>query len=203
MFFMATVASLNSLYIAVARTVVTLFARVGYPVAAVQARHRGRRDRRRARRHRGRHDGDESRGRRRRVGAVASADHGPRRLADGESSGFRQERAQGQLEDVRRLHPGGWPRDQGFHTWHTFVTTRAVENTIYIMSTNWAGLNNGGTAFCPPFVDGDEACLNKLKTKPDVLIGTVDMAHLENVKKKYPYLKDRNQDMYAELEERS
>ncbi len=101
------------------------------------------------------------------------------------------------------LHPGGWPRDKGFFTWHTFVTTRAVENTIYIMSTNWAGLNNGGTAFCPPFVDGDEACLNKLKTKPDVLIGTVDMAHLENVKKKYPYLRDRNQDMYAELAERS
>ena len=100
------------------------------------------------------------------------------------------------------LHPGGWPRDKGFFTWHTFVTTRAVENSIYIMSTNWAGLNNGGTAFCPPFVDGDEACLNKLKTKPDVLIGTVDTAHVENVKKKYPYLKDRNQDMYATLIER-
>ena len=100
------------------------------------------------------------------------------------------------------IHPGGWPRDKGFFTWHTFVTTRAVENTIYIMSTNWAGLYNGGTAFCPPFVDGDEACLKKLKTKPDVLIGTVDRAHLENVKKKYPYLKDRNQDMYAKFVER-
>jgi nitrilase len=100
------------------------------------------------------------------------------------------------------LHPGGWPRDKGFFTWHTFVTTRAVENTIYIMSTNWAGLNNGGTAFCPPFVDGDEACLSKLKNEPDVLIGTVDMAHLENVKEKYPYLKDRNQDMYAGQAER-
>jgi predicted amidohydrolase len=42
----------------------------------------------------------------------------------------------------------------------------------------------------------------KLKSKPDVLIGTVDMAHLESVKKKYPYLKDRNQDMYVELAER-
>ncbi len=100
------------------------------------------------------------------------------------------------------LHPGGWPRDKGFFTWHTFVTTRAVENAIYIMSTNWAGLNNGRTAFCPPFVDGDEACLSKLKSKPDVLIGTVDMAYLESVKKKYPYLKDRNQDMYVELAER-
>jgi nitrilase len=101
------------------------------------------------------------------------------------------------------LHPGGWPRDQGFFTWHTFVTTRAVENTIYIMSTNWAGLNNGRTVFCPPFVDGDKACLSKLKSKPDVLIGTVDMAHLESEREKYPYLKDRNQDMYAWLAERT
>ena len=95
------------------------------------------------------------------------------------------------------LHPGGWPRDQGFFTWHTFVTTRAVENTIYIMSTNWAGLNNGRTAFCPPFVDGDKVCLSRLKSKPDVLIGTVDMAHLKCEREKNPYLKDRNQDMYA------
>ena len=97
------------------------------------------------------------------------------------------------------LHPGGWPRDKGFFTWHTFVTTRAVENTIYIMSTNWAGINNGGTAFCPPFVDGDEACLTELNSKPEVLIGSVDMAHLENVRKNYPYLKDRNREMYPQL----
>jgi len=101
------------------------------------------------------------------------------------------------------LHPGGWPRDQGFHTWHTFITTRAVENTIYIMSTNWAGLNNGGTVFCPPFVDGDTACLSRLKTKPGVLVGTVDMAHLRGERKKYPYLKDRNQSMYAGFAEKS
>ncbi len=97
------------------------------------------------------------------------------------------------------LHPGGWPRDKGYFTWHTFVTTRAVENTIYIMSTNWAGPNNGGTAFCPPFVDGDKACLHKLKTKPDVLTGTVDMMHMENIRAQYPYLMDRNQERYTEL----
>ena len=101
------------------------------------------------------------------------------------------------------LHPGGWPRDKGFFTWHTFVTTRAVENTIYIMSTNWAGINNGRTVFCPPFVDGDKVCLSNLNGKPDVLIGTVDMAHIENVRNKYPYLKDRNQDMYANFAKRS
>ena len=74
-----------------------------------------------------------------------------------------------------------------------------MENAIYIMSTNWAGLNNGRTVFCPPFVDGDKACLSMLNSRPDVLIGTVDMAHIANVKEKYPYLKDRNQDMYAGL----
>ena len=97
------------------------------------------------------------------------------------------------------LHPGGWPRDEGFFTWHTFVTTRAVENTIYIMSTNWAGLNNGRTVFCPPFVDGDKACLRMLESEPDVLIGTVDMAHIESEREKHPYLRDRNQDMYATI----
>ena len=51
--------------------------------------------------------------------------------------------------------------------------------------------------FFPTFVDGDKACLSKLKSEPDVLIGTVDMAHIENEREKYPYLKDRNQEMYA------
>ena len=97
------------------------------------------------------------------------------------------------------LHPGGWPRDKGFFTWHTFVTTRAVENTIYIMSTNWAGLNNGGTVFCPPFVDGDKDCQSSIGKKPGVLIGTIDTAQLKSVREKYPYLKDRNQDMYSRL----
>jgi predicted amidohydrolase len=96
------------------------------------------------------------------------------------------------------LHPGGWPRDQGFHTWHTFVTTRAVENTIYIMSTNWAGQENGHTVFCPPFVDGQEFRLNKLESEPGLLVGTVDVDHLERVRKTYTYLEDRNRSMYNE-----
>lgn len=96
------------------------------------------------------------------------------------------------------LHPGGWPRDEGFHTWHTFVTTRAVENTIYIMSTNWAGQENGHTVFCPPFVDGQESRLSKLESEPGLLIGTVDVDHLERVRKNYTYLEDRNLSMYSE-----
>ncbi|WP_457554234.1 carbon-nitrogen hydrolase family protein [Desulfobacula sp.] len=93
------------------------------------------------------------------------------------------------------LHPGGWPRDEDFHTWHTFMQVRAMENSIYIMSTNWAGLDNGCTAFCPPLLDS-ESKLEKLGSAPDVLSGIVDMRYLKEVRRKHPYLTDRNADMY-------
>jgi len=94
------------------------------------------------------------------------------------------------------LHPGGWPRDEGFHTWHTFVKVRAMENSIYIMSTNWAGPDNGGTAFCPPFLDGKTSRLEKLGRAPGLLTGIVDLTYLEQTRQKYPYLADRNPGMY-------
>ena len=90
------------------------------------------------------------------------------------------------------LHPGGWPRDEGFHTWHAFVQVRAMENSIYIMSTNWAGRYNGWTAFCPPFIDGEKFKLKKLGIAPGVLSGIVDICLLEEVRRTYPYLTDRN-----------
>jgi nitrilase len=95
------------------------------------------------------------------------------------------------------LHPGGWPRDEGFHTWHMFVQVRAMENSIYIMSTNWAGPDNGGTAFCPPFLDGEKCKLEKLGGAPGVLSGIVDIRYIEEVRRTYSYLTDRNSDMYC------
>jgi omega-amidase len=94
------------------------------------------------------------------------------------------------------LHPGGWPRDEGFATWHLFVQVRAMENSIYIMSTNWAGPDNGCTAFCPPFLDGEKRKLEKLGTGPGVLSGIVDMRYLAEVRRTYSYLTDRNGDRY-------
>ena len=98
------------------------------------------------------------------------------------------------------LHPGGWPRDEGFHTWHTFVQVRAMENSIYIMSPNWAGPDNGSTAFCPPFLDGEKRKLEKLGSTPGVLSGIVDAHYLKQVRSTYPYLTDRNIDMYDKNE---
>lgn len=95
------------------------------------------------------------------------------------------------------LHPVGWPRDEGFHTWHPFVLTRAVENTISIMSTNWAGSGNGYTVFCPPFVDGQTSVPVFLEDEPGVLVGTVDPAALRAIRGEYPFLADRNREMYG------
>ena len=91
------------------------------------------------------------------------------------------------------LHPGGWPKDECFFSWHTFVQTRAMENQIYIMSTNWAGLGNGRSAFCPPFVDGQSNSIQSLGDSPGVLSGVVDLHYLMEVRKKYPYRSDRSE----------
>lgn len=94
------------------------------------------------------------------------------------------------------LHPGGWPKDEGFHSWHTFVQVRAMENQIYIMSTNWAGQNNGCTAFCPPFIDGEKRRIETLDNAPGLLSGVVDLAYLAAIRAQYPYLLDRCSVMY-------
>ena len=90
------------------------------------------------------------------------------------------------------LHPGGWPKDECFYSWHTFVQVRAMENQIYVMSTNWAGADNGNSVFCPPFVDGQKKCIKTLNDTPGVLSGIVDLRYLGRVRKKYPYLTDRS-----------
>ena len=94
------------------------------------------------------------------------------------------------------LHPGGWPKDDGFHTWHMFVQVRAMENSIYIMSTNWAGSDNGHTAFCPPVIDGNKNTIISLGDPPGALSGIVRKAHLQDVRRTYPLLKDRRDSAY-------
>ena len=90
------------------------------------------------------------------------------------------------------LHPGGWPKDECFDTWHTFVQVRAMENQIYVMSTNWAGEDNGSTLFCPPFVQAQKHEMHTLGDAPGVLSGVVDLEYLKEVRTRLPYLVDRS-----------
>ena len=94
------------------------------------------------------------------------------------------------------LHPGGWPRDESFLTWHSFVSTRAIENSIYIMSPNRAGSHNGCSIFCPPFVDYKTIQPQTLGDEEGVLTGQVDMRYLHHIRSTYTLLKDRRTDLY-------
>ena len=50
------------------------------------------------------------------------------------------------------VHPSAFVRDATFPMYHTFVTTRAVENGIYVLSVNFAGADFGESIAAPPWV---------------------------------------------------
>lgn len=91
------------------------------------------------------------------------------------------------------LHPVAFERDNTFYSWRPFVVTRALENQVYVLSLNRAGENNGGTIFCPPWVD---------ETKPEVVLGheegcyrfDVDPDVLESVRSGYNLRSDLRDD---------
>jgi len=88
------------------------------------------------------------------------------------------------------LHPGGWPRDAGFKTWHTFVITRAIENQIYIASVNRASDQNGASIFCPPMID-DNSKPTVLGTEEGFLVGEISLDYVRHVRKIYDLRGDR------------
>lgn len=96
------------------------------------------------------------------------------------------------------LHPGGWPRDAGFASWHPTVFTRAIENSIYIMSINRAGHENGHSVFCPPYPDFQTCHPTYLpdREQEGILIGHVDLDELAQTRQTYPLQSDRRPDMY-------
>ena len=100
---------------------------------------------------------------------------------------------------VLLLHPGGWPRDAGFRSWHPTVFTRAIENSMYIMSINRAGEENGHSVFCPPYPDFESIQPTYLDDREaeGLLVGEVDLNVLEHLRRTYPLLSDRRPDMYA------
>ncbi|MDJ0839786.1 MAG: carbon-nitrogen hydrolase family protein [Acidobacteriota bacterium] len=95
------------------------------------------------------------------------------------------------------IHPGGWPRDEGFQSWHPFVITRAIENGIYVMSPNRAGSENGHSIFCPPYPDMIDEYPTRLGEEEAVLVGVVDPGHLARIHRDYPLRTDRRPELYG------
>jgi len=88
------------------------------------------------------------------------------------------------------LHAGGWSRDTGFITWHTFVITRAVENQIYIMSNNRASENNGATIFCPPMIS-ETSKVQVLGTEEGLIVGEISVDFIRKARNEHNYRGDR------------
>ncbi|HTO23382.1 MAG TPA: carbon-nitrogen hydrolase [Spirochaetia bacterium] len=111
----------------------------------------------------------------------------------------------------------GWhPREkeavgeQQRDAWVTVQRGHAISNGVYVAAVNRAGLEKprddaagiefwGGTFLCDPFgvvvararTDGEE-----------VVLGTVDPARVEEVRRGWPFLRDRRVDAYAGLDQR-
>lgn len=88
-------------------------------------------------------------------------------------------------------HVGAYARDATFPTWHQFVTARALENQVHLISLSRAGDDFGGSIHCPPWIDD---------TIPPTLFPdhaeafarlTLDRASITAARDTFPYLKDR------------
>src|SRR5437667_5232392 len=94
--------------------------------------------------------------------------------------------------------------------WRTIQRSHAIANGVYVAAVNRVGhekpvaggpgLEFRGTSFlCDPFgVVVAEASTDK----EEIVVGEVDLARLEDVRRNWPFLRDRRIDAYAGLEKR-
>jgi len=95
------------------------------------------------------------------------------------------------------LHCGAYYRDESFKTWHDFVTTRAMENQIYLLSLNRAGHSWGNSVFCLPWMDENTPPVRFSQTAEDFQLLTVSKQQRHQARQDYSFLKDRLADYGA------
>jgi nitrilase len=96
------------------------------------------------------------------------------------------------------LHCGAYFRDPSFHTWHSFVITRALENQCFVVSLNRAGADYGESIMCPPWVDADTHPTRFYAHTEDIRLLTLDRAALDEARATYSFLRDRLDDYGAD-----
>ncbi len=92
------------------------------------------------------------------------------------------------------LHCGAYFRDESFASWHAFATTRAIENQIYLVSLNRAGMDYGESLFCFPWMDENRPAEYFSKYEEDFRFLTLDKMVIKQVREDYTFLKDRLDD---------
>ena len=91
------------------------------------------------------------------------------------------------------LHPTAFCRDETFHTWQAFATTRAIENQVYFASVNRAGADFGASMLIEPWMD-ETVPLKRLSVEEEFARWTLSRATLDHARKHYPFLADARDD---------
>ena len=93
--------------------------------------------------------------------------------------------------------------------WRTIQRSHAIANGVYVAAVNRVGLEQqtdlpgiefwGSSFICDPF---GNVIAEASTDREEVIIATVDTAHLETVRQHWPFLRDRRIDAYAGIESR-
>ncbi len=90
------------------------------------------------------------------------------------------------------LHCGAYFRDESFATWHSFATTRAMENQVYLLSLNRAGKNYGSSLFCFPWMDETHPAAAFADHAEEFRFFELDTDLPDETRSMYTFLKDRH-----------
>ena len=90
------------------------------------------------------------------------------------------------------LHCGAYFRDESFATWHSFATTRAMENQTYLLSINRAGSDYGNSLFCYPWMDENHPAVAFTEYAEQFRIFQLDPDLPADTRSMYTFLKDRH-----------
>lgn len=91
-------------------------------------------------------------------------------------------------------HCGAYYRDESFHTWHSFATTRALENQVFLLSLNRAGDQYGNSLFCWPWMDENKGPVSFPPHEEAFKYIALDRGVLNQARSGYSFLKDRLED---------
>ncbi len=94
--------------------------------------------------------------------------------------------------------------------WRTIQRSHAIASGVYVGSVNRVGLEPGeagqagiefwGSSFlCDPF---GQVIAEASADREEILVGEVDVARIEEVRRHWPFLRDRRVDAYAGIQER-
>ena len=106
----------------------------------------------------------------------------------------RQQVTETGLEYDLLVYVANWP-DKRIHAWKTLLQARAIENQCYVVGVNRVGKDGNGINY-----PGDSMVINPMgealyqkKGEEDIFTITLEKAHLEEVRTRFPFWKDADE----------